>query len=111
MPRLDAGARPPTPLFSSMRLNRALQLPRPSSGRILHQRGWHERRAWSDDRCPEARNAIPTSSWPADLRLLSRLMQFPRVVIPHGGAGISMRGGFLNVAERDASTQRSGDVG
>jgi hypothetical protein len=32
----------------------------------------------------------------------AHLMQFPRVVIPHGGPGIGVPGGDLDVAEVDA---------
>ena len=36
-------------------------------------------------------------------------MQFPRVVIPHGGARVSVGGGFLDVAERDSGVEGGGD--
>ncbi len=60
MPAWASESSHPNPFPSSMRLKRALRPPRPSSGRILHQKGWLWRRAWSDGRRPEARNAIPT---------------------------------------------------
>ena len=48
------------PFSSSMRLKRALRSPRPSGGRILHQKGWFRRHAWSDGRYWKVRKAIPT---------------------------------------------------
>src|SRR5258708_27575407 len=64
-----------------MRLNRAHRPPRPSSGRILHQVGRLARRAWSDRLCAKAWNTIPAELRPGDLRLLSRLMQFPSLPV------------------------------
>ena len=80
------------PFPSSMRLKRTRRPPRPSDGRIRHQKGAFQRPAWSDGRCPKVRDAIPIPARPGDLRILARLMQFPRVVIAHGGAGISVGG-------------------
>jgi hypothetical protein len=48
--------------------------------------------------------AIPFLLWPAELRVLARLMQFPRVVIPHRGARICVRGGLLHVPQRDPAS-------
>ena len=48
------------PFPSSMRLKRTGQSPRPSGGRIQHQKGSLQRHAWSDGRYPKVWNAIPT---------------------------------------------------
>jgi hypothetical protein len=48
------------PFPSSMRLKRTRRSPRPSGGRIQHQKGSLQRHAWSDGRYPKVRNAIPT---------------------------------------------------
>jgi hypothetical protein len=68
---------------SSMRLKRTRGSPRPSGGRIQHQKGSFQRHAWSDGRYPKARNAIPIPSLPRDLRFLAHLMQYPKVVVAH----------------------------
>ncbi len=45
----------------------------------------------------------------AKLAYLARLMQFPRVVIPHRGSRIRMGGGLLDVAQRHPGIKRDGN--
>ena len=52
---------------------------------------------------------IPTAPSAGDLPFLARLMQFPRVVVPHRGSRISVRGGLLHVAQRNPRIKRRGD--
>ena len=58
MPCPGDGVRPPRPFPSSMRLKRTRRPPRPSGGRIQHQKGSLYRPAWSAGRSRKTRDAI-----------------------------------------------------
>jgi hypothetical protein len=103
----ESGRRNPFP--SSMRLKRGHRPPRPSSGRILHQEGRLARRAWSDRLCAKAWITIPAQLRPGDLRLLSRLMQFPSLVITHRGAWVGVTGSDLDVPQVNAGVEHGRD--
>ncbi len=53
--------------------------------RMLLPGGRLARRAWSDRLCAKAWNTIPAQLRPGDLRLLSRLMQFPSLRVSVSG--------------------------
>jgi hypothetical protein len=71
----------------------------------MHQEGRPWRRAWSDGRHPKAWKNIPAPLQPGDLRFLARLMQFPRVVIPHSDPRVGVRGSLLHIPQRHTRVQ------
>src|ERR1700755_3195296 len=84
--------------------------PSASNGLILHQAGSRDQAATPEARAAAGPKAELRAPHTGKRHSLARLMQFPRVVVPHCGARVSVAGSDLHVAQVGARVGHGRDI-